>query len=140
GRELLQLLAHHPAKPHVIEIDRAHVLETASACDVVMLATPVEVSHELVPQLVDKPTRVIDLSGAFRLREAAAYTRHYAFAHAHAALLAEAVYGQPEHNRELVRTARLVANPGCYATAIQLALAPLLGGRAAERAGVAERN
>ena len=97
----------------------------AQDCDVVMLATPAEASHELVPKLTGK--RVIDLSGAFRLRDAARYQTHYGFAHAHPALLGEAVYGLPELFRERIRGARLVANPGCYATAIQLALAPVLG-------------
>jgi len=95
----------------------------AATADVVLLATPAEVSHELVPKLRGK---VIDLSGAFRLRDGARYSQHYNLVHAHPALLAEAVYGLPELFRERVRGARLVANPGCYATAIQLALAPVL--------------
>ena len=70
--------------------------------------------------------RVIDLSGAFRLRDAGRYPGHYGFTHAHAPLLAEAVYGLTERARPAIARARLVANPGCYATAIQLALAPLL--------------
>jgi N-acetyl-gamma-glutamyl-phosphate reductase len=71
--------------------------------------------------------RVIDLSGAFRLRAPALYPAHYGFVHAHPALLGDAVYGLPELHREHLRGARLVANPGCYATVIQLALAPLFG-------------
>jgi N-acetyl-gamma-glutamyl-phosphate reductase len=103
------------------------VLEQASRCAVVLLATPAEVSHELVPRILATGARVIDLSGAFRLRDPAAYATAYGFAHAHAGLLAEAVYGLPELFRTAIRGARLVANPGCYATAIQLALAPLVG-------------
>jgi N-acetyl-gamma-glutamyl-phosphate reductase len=116
----------------------------AKQCDVVFLATPADASHELVPQLAPH-TRVVDLSGAYRLRDAAKYELHYRFTHAHAGLLREAVYGLPELYREKIVGARLVANPGCYATAIQLALAPLVansvetvtpsGGRAPASAG-----
>jgi len=102
----------------------ARALEHAVACSAVFLATPAEISHDYVPQLVGK-TKVIDLSGAFRLRDAAAYERHYGFVHRHPALLAEAVYGLPELGRARIAGASLIANPGCYATAIQLAIAPL---------------
>lgn len=97
----------------------------AARCDVVFLATPAEASHELVPRLVAH-TRVIDLSGAYRLRNAARYEKYYGFSHAHPGLLDEAVYGLPELYRARIPSARLIANPGCYATAIQLALAPLI--------------
>jgi N-acetyl-gamma-glutamyl-phosphate reductase len=100
-------------------------LELARECAAVLLATPAEVSHELVPQLADGTRVVIDLSGAFRLRDAAAYPRHYNFEHRHPALLADAVYSVPELGKRAAK-ATLIANPGCYATAIQLALAPLL--------------
>ena len=102
-------------------------LELAASCTVVFTATPAEVSHELVPQLTGKGPVVIDLSGAFRLRDASAYSRSYGFSHAHPALLREAVYGLPELHRAAIAGAKLVANPGCYATAIQLALAPVRG-------------
>jgi N-acetyl-gamma-glutamyl-phosphate reductase len=102
--------------------DRA--LEHAASCSAVLLATPAEISHDYVPRLVPTTT-VIDLSGAFRLRDAAAYARHYGFVHQHSALLAEAVYGLPELGRARIAGAKLIANPGCYATAIQLAIAPL---------------
>jgi N-acetyl-gamma-glutamyl-phosphate reductase len=97
----------------------------AKQCDVALLATPAEASHELVPKLLPH-TRVIDLSGAYRLKTAALYKQHYGFEHAHPAWLDQAVYGLPELYRERIAGARLIANPGCYATAIQLALAPLL--------------
>jgi N-acetyl-gamma-glutamyl-phosphate reductase len=106
----------------------------AKQCDLVFLATPAEASHDLVPQLVGH-ARVIDLSGAYRLREAAKYERYYKFKHEHAGLLKEAVYGLPELFRERIAGARLVANPGCYATAIQLALAPLMQTIAGPSAG-----
>jgi N-acetyl-gamma-glutamyl-phosphate reductase len=103
-------------------------LEHAASCSAVLLATPAEISHDYVPRLLGqkaKKATVIDLSGAFRLRDAAAYARHYGFVHQHSALLAEAVYGLPELGRARIAGATLIANPGCYATAIQLAIAPL---------------
>jgi N-acetyl-gamma-glutamyl-phosphate reductase len=90
------------------------------------LATPAETSLELVPKLVAKGVRVIDLSGAFRL-ERDDYPKWYGFEHTAPELLAEACYGLPEIDRSADLTrARLVANPGCYATASILAVAPLL--------------
>ena len=90
------------------------------------LATPAEVSLELAPKLLARGLQVVDLSGAFRLLDPAAYPTWYGFAHTAAPLLAEARYGLPELAREQLRGARLVTNPGCYATAIALGLAPLL--------------
>jgi N-acetyl-gamma-glutamyl-phosphate reductase len=107
-------------------------LERALKCDVALLATPAESSLELVPQLLAAGVRAVDLSGAFRLRDASLYPRFYGFTHGKPALLSEAVYGLPELDRTRQRTARLVANPGCYATAAALALAPLV------RAGLVE--
>jgi N-acetyl-gamma-glutamyl-phosphate reductase len=94
--------------------------------ELVFLATPAEVSADLAPKLLAKGARVVDLSGAFRLEDAAAYPTWYGFAHPAPALLAEARYGLPELAREKLRDARLVTNPGCYATSIALALAPLV--------------
>ncbi len=102
--------------------DRA--LEHATACSVVLLATPAEVSHEWVPKLVGAST-VIDLSGAFRLRLVESYAKHYGFTHRHPSLLGDAQYGLPELFRAELAGAKLIANPGCYATAIQLAIAPV---------------
>lgn len=99
-------------------------LEHAASCTAVLLATPAEISHAWVPRLVEAGVTVIDLSGAYRLRDAAQYARHYKFVHQHAQLLSEAVYGLPELHRAKLAGAKLIANPGCYATAIQLALAP----------------
>lgn len=112
------------ALPDVKYANPDRALEHAASCSAVLLATPAEISHQYVPRLVGK-TIVIDLSGAFRLRDAAAYARHYGFVHQHSSLLAEAVYGLPELGRARIAGATLIANPGCYATAIQLALAPL---------------
>ncbi len=103
-------------------------VEAAAGCDLVFCATPAEVSHGSVAALVRSSARIVDLSGAYRLRDATAYPTHYGFAHAHPELLGEAVYGLPELGaRAAIARARLVANPGCYATAVQLALAPLRG-------------
>ena len=99
---------------------------TPSELDVVFLATPHETSHDVVPILLARGLRVIDLSGAFRLKDGGSYMRWYGFEHRAADALEEAVYGSPELNTEAIRRARLVSNPGCYATSIILALAPLL--------------
>ncbi len=100
--------------------------EQAALCDVVLLCTPAEVSLELAPKLLAKGVRVIDLSGAFRLRDPALYAQWYGFAHTAHDLLAEAVYGMTELFRGRVREARLVANPGCFPTAATLPVAPLV--------------
>src|SRR5512138_3886327 len=94
--------------------------------EIVFLATPAEVSADLAPRLLARGLRVVDLSGAFRLEDPALYPRWYGFEHPAPALLAEARYGLPELAREGLRGARLVTNPGCYATAIALAVAPLV--------------
>jgi N-acetyl-gamma-glutamyl-phosphate reductase len=97
--------------------------------ELLFLATPHEVSRELVPQAIANGMRVIDLSGAWRLREAqhrAVYGFHDADAATAADLTHRAVYGLPELNRDQLPGAALVANPGCYATSVILALAPLL--------------
>ena len=93
--------------------------------DVAFLATPNEVSAQLVPQLLDRGIQVIDLSGAFRLGEASLYPSWYGFTHERPALLDEAVYGLTEWCNGELKSARLVANPGCYPTSILLALRPL---------------
>ena len=100
--------------------------ELTRDCEVVFLATPAEVSHRLVPQLVRAGRTVVDLSGAFRLKDPGLYPLHYGFNHQAPALLERAVYGLPELFGERLRGAELIANPGCYATAAALALAPLL--------------
>jgi N-acetyl-gamma-glutamyl-phosphate reductase len=97
-----------------------------SPVDVIFLATPHETSHHIVPKLLESGLRVIDLSGAFRLKDSAAYPRWYGFEHRAAPALAQAVYGLPELCRGAIVQASLVSNPGCYATSVILALAPLL--------------
>ncbi len=101
-------------------------LAAAKGCDVVFLATPAETSLELAPKLRAAGVRVVDLAGTFRLQDTALYPRFYKFEHSSPALLKDAVYGLPELFREQVRGAAFVSNPGCYATAAALAVAPLL--------------
>ncbi len=91
----------------------------------VILATPNETSHEIVPPLTERGFRVIDLSGSFRLRDKSLYPTWYGFEHHHPHLLEVSVYGLTEVNREAVRNARLLANPGCYPTSALLPLIPL---------------
>lgn len=105
----------------------ASALELARACDVVLLATPAEVSAELAREiLAHSAAKVVDLSGAFRLAGADDYPAHYGFAHPSPELLATAWYGLPELFGPPPEGARLVSNPGCYPTATLLALAPLV--------------
>lgn len=97
-----------------------------TACDVVFFATPNGVAMQHAPALVEAGVRVIDLAADFRLRDPAEWEQWYGMPHACPELLAEAVYGLPEVNREAIRQARVIANPGCYPTAVQLAFLPLL--------------
>jgi N-acetyl-gamma-glutamyl-phosphate reductase len=98
---------------------------TASSAGTVFLATPHEVSAELAPQFLEAGLRVIDLSGAFRFSSAVTFSTWYKLPAPHAASLSEAVYGIPELYAPQIASARLVANPGCYATSVILALRPL---------------
>jgi N-acetyl-gamma-glutamyl-phosphate reductase len=107
------------------------------SADVAFLATPAEVAHDLAPRLVRRGVRVVDLSGAFRLADAALYPTWYGFEHREPALLAEARYGLPELARGRLAQARLVTNPGCYATSIALAVAPLVKSGLALAEGIA---
>jgi N-acetyl-gamma-glutamyl-phosphate reductase len=154
GAEILRLLERHPrAEPWLLEHRqdaeerlppsgqpaRPRIPATAEAVKaerlaVVFLATPPEVSMELAPPILEAGARVIDLSGAFRLRTPENYTRWYKAPHTQPALLAEAVYGLPELSREGIRAARLISSPGCYATAASLALRPLIEAGAVDRA------
>lgn len=91
----------------------------------VFLATPNEFSAEITPRILELGARVIDLSGAFRLRQPSEYRSFYGFDHPAPELLDEAVYGLTEHCNGELRQARLIANPGCYPTSVLLALKPL---------------
>jgi N-acetyl-gamma-glutamyl-phosphate reductase len=105
--------------------------------DVALLATAHEVSLEAVPLCLDAGVRAIDLSGSYRLRTPEETQRWYGFDHPDPQLLAEAVYGLPEFYRDKIRGARFVSNPGCYPTAANLAIRPLIvAGVLDRRAGV----
>ena len=128
GMELEKILARHPHVEVAATFSSGSFsLEAlfASSPDVAFLATPNEASAEMVPAILDRGIRVIDLSGAFRLGEPALYPSWYGFTHERPELLGEAVYGLPEWCNGELRSARLVANPGCYPTSILLALRPL---------------
>ncbi len=96
------------------------------ACDVVFFATPNGIAMQQAAQLVAAGVRVIDLAADFRIRDIAEWQKWYGLEHAAPELVAEAVYGLPELNREQIRGARVLANPGCYPTAVQLGFLPLI--------------
>ena len=149
GVELLRLLAQHP------EVDlraitsrkeagtpvaamfpglRRHVdlkfseptPQTLRGCDVVFFATPNGVAMGEARAVLDAGARIVDLSADFRIRDIAEWERWYKTKHVSPELVREAVYGLPEVNREGIRKARLIANPGCYPTAVQLGFLPLV--------------
>jgi N-acetyl-gamma-glutamyl-phosphate reductase len=95
-------------------------------CDLVFFATPNGIAMGMAEQLLGRGVRIIDLAADFRLKEAAVWREWYGIDHACPELLKEAVYGLPEVNRSQIAKARLVANPGCYPTAVQLGFLPLL--------------
>ena len=149
GVELLRLLATHPqAELKVITsrgeagrkvaelfpslrgyVDLAFTEpdnKALSACDVVFSATPNGVAMTHARELLAAGVKFIDLAADFRLKDAALWEKWYGVPHACPELLAEAVYGLPEVNRTSIKKARLIANPGCYPTAVQLGFLPLL--------------
>jgi len=159
GVELLRLLAAHPeaelslitsrseAGLPVAEMFpnlRGHVdlafsepdPDALAACDLVFFATPNGVAMQSVPALLAAGVRVIDLAADFRLKDTGEWAQWYGQPHACPDVLAEAVYGLPEVNREAIRGARLIANPGCYPTAVQLGLLPLLEQGCIEPGGI----
>src|SRR5881394_3253621 len=97
----------------------------AAGCDVALLGLPHKVSAQVAPELLAAGVKIVDMSGDFRLKSAAAYQRYYGAQHPHPELLGSFVYGLPELNRAAIREARAVASPGCFATTIELALLPL---------------
>lgn len=157
GAELLRILLRHPGVDIAAITSRAEAGAPVSdlfpnlrgmtnlcfmdpeeafleSCDVVFSATPNGVAMTQVGRLLDRGVRVIDLAADFRVRDQAAWEQWYGMAHASPELLETAVYGLPELYRESIRKARLVANPGCYPTAVILAALPLL------EAGLVERD
>ncbi|SDX93893.1 N-acetyl-gamma-glutamyl-phosphate reductase [Nitrosomonas halophila] len=97
-----------------------------SQCDLVFFATPNGVAMQQTKKLLDVGVKVIDLAADFRIKDVAEWEKWYGMQHASPELVAEAVYGLPEVNREKIRQARLIANPGCYPTAVQLGFLPLI--------------
>ncbi len=97
----------------------------ASSAELVFTALPHQAAMDIIPALLDRGVKVVDLSADYRLRDPEVYREWYS-AHKSPELLSETVYGLPELYREKIRTARLVANPGCYPTSVILAMAPLL--------------
>lgn len=102
------------------------VVSVAQASDVVFLATAHQVSHDLAPIFLEHGCQVFDLSGAYRVNDPEFYTAYYGFEHLHADWLDKAVYGLAEWNQEAIKQTSLVAVAGCYPTASQLAIKPLL--------------
>ena len=149
GIELLRLLAQHPEVELTAITSRQEAGSAVSAmfpslrgrvslafthpdqaplkkCDVVFFATPNGVAMGETRALLEAGARVIDISADFRIKDIAEWERWYKVKHAAPELVAEAVYGLCEVNRDKIRGARLVANPGCYPTAVQLGLLPLV--------------
>jgi len=149
GVELLRLLAMHPqVKLQVItsradagtpvsqmfpslrgfvDLKFAHPDEAhLDQCDVVFFATPNGIAMQQTRALLDAGVKVIDLAADFRIKDITEWEKWYGMSHACPDLITEAVYGLPEVNRAKIRQARLVANPGCYPTAVQLGFIPLL--------------
>ncbi|MGL9720354.1 N-acetyl-gamma-glutamyl-phosphate reductase [Symbiopectobacterium sp.] len=119
----------HPQLKGIIDLPVQALTDAAEAAkgiDVVFLATDHKVSHDLAPVFLAAGCVVFDLSGAFRVQDAEFYRRYYGFEHQHADWLAQAVYGMAEFQAERVKQAQLIAVPGCYPTASQLALKPLV--------------
>jgi N-acetyl-gamma-glutamyl-phosphate reductase len=102
--------------------DEAHL----EKCDLVFFATPNGIAMQQTRALLDAGVKVIDLAADFRIKDISVWEKWYGMTHACPDLVAEAVYGLPEMNRADIKTARLVANPGCYPTAVQLGFLPLL--------------
>ncbi len=125
GQELLRLLGRHP---HVGQVSTATARQGVDAIPLdaqwVVLATPAESSAELAWPLIQRGQCVLDLSGAHRAGDPVAHEHAYGFAHPHPQALTEAVYGFDASSAEL-QTAKLIANPGCYANALLSALVPL---------------
>ncbi len=95
-------------------------------CDLVFFATPNGIAMQQTRILLDAGVKVIDLAADFRIKDVSGWEHWYGMSHACPDLVAEAVYGLPEINRDKIKVARLVANPGCYPTAVQLGFLPLI--------------
>jgi N-acetyl-gamma-glutamyl-phosphate reductase len=111
---------------HIDAVFTAPDIDALAACDVVFFATPNGTAMLMAEQLLVRGVKVIDLSADFRLQDAEEWRQWYGMEHACPELIREAVYGLPEVNREAIRSARLIACPGCYPTSVQLGFLPLL--------------
>lgn len=149
GVELLRLLLKHPQVQVDILTSRSEMgkriddmfpslrghcdlvfsdldVEKLKQCDVVFFATPHGVAMKYAEELVTANTKVIDLAADFRLQNLEQFEKWYKLSHSCPEILKQSVYGLPELNREQIKTANVVGNPGCYPTTVQLGLAPLL--------------
>ncbi len=149
GVELVRLLARHPNAQLTVLTSRTekgqrvdqmfpslrgvtdlvfsdNTPEQLAGCDVVFFATPHGVAMKQAASLLAQGTKIIDLAADFRLQDTAMFEQWYGMPHSEPALLKESVYGLPEVNRERIKTARIIGNPGCYPTTVQLGLLPLL--------------
>lgn len=107
-----------------------------SSCDVVFFATPNGIAMQQAKDLLDKGVRIVDLAADFRIRDVATWEKWYGMTHACPEVIETAVYGLPEINREMIRKAQLVANPGCYPTSVQLGFMPLLKAGVVDESGL----
>lgn len=159
GVELLRLLATHPNAEISAITSRGEAGQSVSAmfpslrgyvdlaftdpaqsdlksCDVVFFATPNGIAMQQTRELLDAGVRVIDLAADFRIKDVGVWEKWYGMTHACPDLIAEAVYGLPELNRVQIANARLIANPGCYPTAVQLGFLPLLKAGVVDEGGL----
>lgn len=119
----------HPQLKGIVDLPLQPLVDAVQAAkgiDVVFLATAHEVSHDIAPVFLAAGCVVFDLSAAFRVRNASFYRQYYGFEHQHDDILNQAVYGLAEWQSEQIKQAHLIAVPGCYPTAAQLALKPLI--------------
>ena len=149
GVELLRLLANHPHAEVKVITSRSEAgmpvaemfpnlrghfdlafsepdMDNLKACDLVFFATPHGVAMSLTPELIEAGVKVIDLAADFRLNDLQVWENWYGMAHTCPEIMDDVVYGLPELNREKIKNAKVIANPGCYPTAIQLGFQPLL--------------
>lgn len=159
GFELLRILARHPSveidkvfanssagktleevypwfRNHVHALLESFTHEAVSGTDVVFFALPSGEAMNLVPELVHRGKKVIDLGADFRLKDVSLYEKSYNHKHTAAKEVANAVYGLPEWNKEQIQSASLIANPGCYPTSAIIPLAPVLKERLIESRGI----
>ena len=149
GVELLRLLANHPEVELQVITSRSEAglpvkdlfpnlrdhldiafsepdVATLKNCDLVFFATPNGIAMKMVPELIEAGVKVIDLAADFRIKDIKVWEQWYGMQHSCPDYVAQAVYGLPEVNRDAIKQASLIANPGCYPTAVQLGFLPLL--------------